>query len=78
MRGAAARIAPMEFSNPYFTVILLSVLLLHALEVLAAVLNVRRLSPQLPAGLEDIYEPKAYAKSQAYTRESEQIGRAHV
>ena len=73
MRGAAARIAPMEFSNPYFTVILLSVLLLHALEVLAAVLNVRRLSPQLPAGLEDIYEPEAYAKSQAYTRESERF-----
>jgi STE24 endopeptidase len=61
----------MDFSNPYFTVILLSVIVLHAVEVLAAVLNLRRLSPQLPAGLEDIYEAEAYAKSQAYTRESE-------
>ena len=64
----------MEFSNPYFTVILVSLLGLQALEVLAAVLNLRRLSPQLPAGLEDIYEADAYAKSQAYTRESERFG----
>ena len=63
----------MAFSNPWFTVVLLSVVLLHALEVLAAVLNLRRLSPQLPAGMEDIYEPAAYAKSQAYTRESERF-----
>ena len=63
----------MEFSNPYFTVILVSIIGLHALEVLAAVLNLRRLSPQLPAGLEDIYEAEAYAKSQAYTRESERF-----
>lgn len=63
----------MEFSNPYFTVILLSVIGLHALEVLAALLNLRQLSPQLPAGLEDIYEAEAYAKSQAYTRESERF-----
>lgn len=63
----------MAFSNPWFTVVLLSVLLLHALEVLAAALNLRRLSPQLPAGMEDIYEPEAYAKSQAYTRESERF-----
>lgn len=63
----------MEFSNPYFTVILLSVIGLHALEVLAAVLNLRRLSPHLPPGLEDIYEAEAYAKSQAYTRESERF-----
>lgn len=63
----------MDFSNPYFTVILFSVLGLHALEVIAAVLNLRRLSPQLPAGLEDVYEPDAYTKSQAYTRESERF-----
>lgn len=63
----------MEFSNPWFTVIFLSVIGLHALGVLAAVLNLRRLSPQLPRGLEDIYEPEAYAKSQAYTRESERF-----
>lgn len=64
----------MEFSNPWFTVIFLSVLGLHALEVIASVLNLRRLTPQMPAGLEDIYEAEAYAKSQAYTRESERFG----
>ena len=64
----------MEFSNPWFTVIFLSVLGLHAMEVIATVLNLRRLSPKLPAGLEDIYEAEAYAKSQAYTRESERFG----
>ncbi len=63
----------MDFSNPYFTVILLSVVGLHVLGVAAAVLNLRRLSPLLPAGLEDIYEAEAYAKSQAYTRESERF-----
>jgi STE24 endopeptidase len=63
----------MEFSNPYFTVILLSVLLLHALEVVSSWLNLRRLSPVLPPGMEDVYEPEAYAKSQAYTRESERF-----
>jgi STE24 endopeptidase len=49
------------------------VLVLHALEVLSSVLNLRRLSPALPAGLENIYEPAAYAKSQDYTRESERF-----
>lgn len=63
----------MEFSNPYFTVILLSVVALHTVEVVAAVLNLRRLSTQIPAGLEDIYEADAYAKSQAYARESERF-----
>ena len=63
----------MDFSNPYFTVILLSVLSLHIVEVIAAVLNLRRLLPQLPAGLADIYEADAYAKSQAYIRESERF-----
>ncbi len=63
----------MDFSNPYFTLILLSVLGLHGLNVLAALLNLNRLSPQLPAGMEDIYEVEAYAKSQAYTRESERF-----
>lgn len=43
------------------------------MNVVAAVLNLRKLSPQLPAGLEDIYEPDAYAKSQAYARESERF-----
>jgi STE24 endopeptidase len=59
----------MDFSNPYFTVILLSVLVLHAVNVVAAVLNLRRLSPQMPSGLEDVYEAEAYAKSQIYARE---------
>jgi STE24 endopeptidase len=63
----------MDFSNPYFTIILLSLLGLHAVEVVASILNLRRLSPTLPAGLEDIYEAEAYAKSQAYTRDSERF-----
>jgi STE24 endopeptidase len=63
----------MDFSNPYFTIVLLSLLGLHAVEVVASILNLRRLSPKLPAGLEDIYEAEAYAKSQAYTRDSERF-----
>jgi STE24 endopeptidase len=63
----------MNFGNPYFAVILLSVVALEVLEIVASLLNLRRLSPALPKGLEDIYEPEAYAKSQAYTRESERF-----
>lgn len=63
----------MNFGNPYFTVILLSVIALQVLEIVASLLNLKRLSPSLPRGLEDIYDAEAYAKSQAYTRESERF-----
>ncbi len=60
----------MNFSNPYFTVILLTVLGVHLLESIAGWLNLRALRPELPPEFRDIYDEAAYAKSQAYSRDS--------
>lgn len=59
----------MSFSNPYFLIILLTMVLAWLLETISSILNVRALQPQPPADLADIYEPEKYAKSQAHIRE---------
>ncbi len=64
----------MNFSNPYFTVILLTVLSVQFLEMLASWLNLRALQPTLPTEFKDIYDEEAYRKSQDYSRESGRFG----
>lgn len=60
----------MNFSNPYFTVLLITFLLVQGIEMLATYLNLRALRPELPPEFADIYDAEKYQKSQAYTRES--------
>lgn len=60
----------MNFSNPYFTIILATILGVHVIESLAIWLNLKVLRPELPADLADIYDAERYRKSQDYTRES--------
>ena len=60
----------MHFSNPYFTVLLITFLLVQGIEMLATYLNLRALRPDLPPEFADIYDAEKYQKSQAYTRES--------
>jgi STE24 endopeptidase len=52
-----------------YLIIILSILLLHyLLELTAALLNLRALSPELPAEFADVYAADVYARSQRYTR----------
>ena len=64
----------MTFENPWFTFLLISITGLFLLEMLSAVLTLRRLSPTLPSEFEGTWDAAAYAKSQAYTREGERFG----
>jgi STE24 endopeptidase len=59
----------MHLSNPYFTLILCTVLLAFVLETISSLLNVKALQPQPPAELAGIYDAEKYAKSQQHTRE---------
>jgi STE24 endopeptidase len=60
----------MDFSNPYFTIILLGVLGLFALDTAAKLLNLKALRPQLPKDFADVYKEDEYGRSQEYTRET--------
>ncbi len=64
----------MDFSNPYFICVLVSLVGLHVLELVSSTLTLRRLTPELPAEFADVWDTEAYAKSQAYTREGERFG----
>ncbi|RYD36269.1 MAG: M48 family peptidase [Verrucomicrobiaceae bacterium] len=63
----------MTFSNPWFTVLILSSVILFLLETVSVLLNLSRLRPELPGEFSDVFDAEAYAKSQAYTRESERF-----
>lgn len=63
----------MSFDNPWFVLLLLSAAGLFLLEAVSVVLNLSRLKPELPVEFQDVFDPEAYAKSQAYTRESEKF-----
>ncbi|MBP7948134.1 MAG: M48 family metallopeptidase [Verrucomicrobiales bacterium] len=60
----------MTFSNPYFTLVLAAMLAVHAVGMLATILNLKALQPELPADFQDVLDPDEYRKSQAYARES--------
>lgn len=54
--------------NVYALVILVALLAEHALSVVADVLNLRHLRPELPPEFEGVYDAEAYRRSQEYTR----------
>ena len=59
----------MEFSNPYFVFVLVTVLGLFVLDLVAKLLNLKALKPELPSEFGDVYDSGEYRKSQEYTRE---------
>ena len=60
--------------NPFFAIILTALVLEFALGLVADVLNLRALAAQAPAGLEDVYDPGEYRRSQKYTRANTRLG----
>ena len=54
--------------NPFFIVILCTILIEYAIDVAANLLNVRSLRPELPPTLEGVYQPEDYRESQQYIR----------
>jgi STE24 endopeptidase len=60
----------MSADNPWFLFLLCSVLGLFVLEVVSVVLNVRHLRQPLPDEFRDVFDAEAFARSQAYSRES--------
>jgi STE24 endopeptidase len=54
--------------NWYLIIILAILLLRYILELTAALLNLRSLSPRLPAEFVNVYNAEEYARSQKYTR----------
>ncbi len=57
-------------SNPWFLFLLISVIALHLLETVSVLLNVKHLRQPLPEDFRDVFDEAAFAKSQAYSRES--------
>jgi STE24 endopeptidase len=64
----------MHLSNPWFVLLLASLAGLHLLEVVASLLNLKRLQPSLPEEFSGVFSAEDYARSQQYTRESERFG----
>lgn len=60
--------------NGYLLFILSVLLLGHLLDLTAALLNLRRLSPELPAEFVGVFDDAQYARSQAYTRATTRFG----
>ena len=56
--------------NPWFLFLLCSVLGLYLLETVSVLLNLKHLSQPLPEDFKDVFDEAAFAKSQAYSRES--------
>ncbi len=54
--------------NVFFVIILVAVVVEFLLGVVSNLLNLSALRPEAPEGLEDVYEPEKYAKSQEYTK----------
>lgn len=54
--------------NVFFVIILVAVVVEYLLGVVSNLLNLSALKPEAPEGLEDVYEPEKYAKSQEYTK----------
>ena len=54
--------------NVFFVIILVAILVEYLLGVVSNLLNLSALRPEAPEGLEDVYEPEKYSKSQEYTK----------
>ncbi len=59
---------------PYGPIVVGAVIAEYALLMLGDVLNLRALSPDLPAAFAGVYDPQRYARSQAYTRTLTRFG----
>jgi STE24 endopeptidase len=59
--------------NVYGIIILLTLLLDSTLNLVADLLNLRALRPELPAAFRGVYDAEAYRQSQAYTRAQTQF-----
>ena len=60
--------------NAYATIILATLLVSFALELIGNVLNLRALRQELPDELRDLHDPEAYRLSQQYTRDRTRLG----
>jgi STE24 endopeptidase len=60
----------MNPDNPWFLFLLCSVIGLYLLETVSVLLNLKHLSQPLPEDFKDVFDEAAFAKSQAYSRES--------
>ncbi len=60
--------------NVFFIVIILALAADYLLDMIANWLNLRRLGAPIPPGLEGIYKPEDYQKSQDYTRVGTRFG----
>ena len=58
----------MGVMNVFFVIILAAVVVEYLLGVVSNLMNLSALRPEAPEGLEDVYEPDKYAKSQEYTK----------
>ena len=58
----------MGVMNAFFVIILAAVVVEYLLGVVSNLMNLSALRPEAPEGLEDVYEPDKYAKSQEYTK----------
>jgi STE24 endopeptidase len=54
--------------NPFFFIILFALIIEYAVGLVADLLNLKSLRSGLPAGLEGVYQPEDYRKSQEYIR----------
>lgn len=60
--------------NVYLVIILSAMISGYILELVSDLLNLKALKPEPPEGLEDLYDPSEYQKSQAYTIETTKFG----
>lgn len=60
--------------NVFFVVILAAVIVEFAVDVVSNLLNLAALKPDAPEGLQDVYEPDEYRRSQEYTRVTTRFG----
>ena len=60
--------------NEFAVIILVAIVGEYALSALASVLNLRALSPALPAEFGGVFEGERYARSQEYTRTRTRFG----
>ncbi len=60
--------------NAFFVIILAAVIVEFVVDVVSNLLNLRALKPEAPEGLEDVYEPDEYRRSQEYTRITTRFG----
>ena len=56
--------------NPFFVIILVTLLLEFVLHLIANLLNLKALKLELPPALEGVYKPDEYRNSQEYTRDT--------